>query len=541
MLSKLKKFWGGETSGLTAAAFIVGAASLASRLFGVLRDRALASTFGAGPQLDAYFAAFRVPDFLYNLIILGALSAGFIPIFSEYLERRGEEEAWKLASQVISVVCAVMATVCLVFALLSPVIVPFTVPGFTGERLELTVRLSRIMFLSPFFLGLSGVMGGILQAKRRFVAFALAPVFYNICIIAGVYLFAPQMGVEGVAWGVVLGAFVHCAVQTIVVLRLGLKRIPWPSFQHEGVRRILKLMLPRTAGLAVSQLNLVVLLVFASALTAGSVSVLELADNLQSFPVGIIGISYAVAAFPLLTKFASLRDKPNFTASLDAAARKIMFFILPFTALFLLLRLQIVRLALGAGVFDWDDTLRTAMVLGIFVIALLGQSLVALLARAFYATQNTWTPLWISVIGEVANASIAYSLRDRFGINGLAVAFTVSSYINCLLLFVYLQKSWGPFKVKGFFISAARTGAASAGLIAMGYPVRQLLGTVVPLTGFVTVALQSVFTTLAGVVGFLVVAWVLKSPELAEFTNALRKKLLSKKLLIEGAEEAQGL
>lgn len=541
MLKKISKLWNGETGGLTAAAFIVGAASLASRLVGVLRDRALASTFGAGASLDAYYAAFRVPDFLYNLVILGALSAGFIPVFSEYLETKDKREAWKLAESVLSVVGATMAVLCLVLAALAPIIIPLTVPGFTGEKLETTIRLSRIMFLSPFFLGLSAVMGGILQTTRRFVAFSLAPVFYNLCIIGGVYLLAPRFGVEGVAWGVVIGAFLHLAVQSSVVLRLGLQHIPWPSLKLEGVRRILKLMLPRTAGLAVSQLNLVILLIFASTLSEGSVSVFNLANNLQSFPVGIIGISFAVAAFPLLTKYASLRDTERFAQTLDSAARKITFFILPATALFFLLRAQAVRLVLGAGVFDWNDTIRTATVLGVFLISLLGQAIVPLLARAFYAHQNTRTPLWIGVISELANVGLAFYLRSIYGITGLAIAFTVATYVNGVLLFWMLERKYGPFGMRRYLSSAVKTVAASLAIIAAGYPVRQALGTVFPLRTFWQVALQAGAAGLVGLAAFILVAWLLKSPEFQELRIAVNRKLFRHGPPVSGAEEAQGI
>ncbi len=541
MFQKLSKLWHGQTNGIAAAAFVVGVASLSSRLVGVLRDRALASAFGAGTTLDAYYAAFRVPDMLYNLIILGALSAGFIPVFSEYLATHERREAWKLAEETLSVVGITMIVACVLLALLSPVIVPLIVPGFEGEKLALTIKLSRIMFLSPFFLGLSAVMGGILQATRRFLAFALAPVVYNLAIIFGVIVFAPRFGIEGVAWGVVLGAFLHCIVQAAVALRLGVQRIPRPSFHHEGVRRILKLMLPRTAGLAVSQLNLVILLIFASVLPAGSVAVFNLANNLQSFPVGLIGISFAIAAFPLLTSAVTRKDYAGFAQTLDSAARKIVFFILPATALFFLLRAQIVRLALGAGVFSWDDTIRTATVLGVFLFSLLGQALVPLLARAFYAHQNTLTPLWIGVVAEIVNIGLAFALRGTYGIVGLTIAFSVATYVNGLLLFMALERRYGQMKKRDFFSSVVKTAVASLAIIVAGYPFRQALGTVFPLRTFWQVALQAGVAGCAGLVAFFVVAWLVKSPELRELHISINRRLFRQGSAVTGAEEAQGV
>ena len=201
MISFLKRLWLGETSGLTTAAVIVGVASMLSRLLGVVRDHTLASVFGAEPELDAYYAAFRLPDFLYNLIILGALTAGFIPVFTEYLERKNAHDAWRMAEEVLSIVGVIMAVSCLVLAVAAPWIVPWTTPGFTGDHLATTVTLSRIMFLSPFLLGLSAVMGGVLQATRRFFAFALAPILYNVGIIFGAVFLSKYFGISGVAWG----------------------------------------------------------------------------------------------------------------------------------------------------------------------------------------------------------------------------------------------------------------------------------------------------------------------------------------------------
>ncbi len=541
MFHFFKKLWHGETPGLTASAIIIGTASLASRLVGVLRDRALASTFGAGHELDAYYAAFRVPDLLYNLIILGALSAGFIPVFSEYLKKKGEKEAWKLAGQVISMIGVSMGFLCVVMAITAPLIVPPTVPGFSPEQTQLTVNLSRIMFLSPFLLGLSAVMGGILQSMRRFVAFSLAPVLYNLGIIFGVLILAPRFGLIGVAWGVVIGAAAHLAVQAWVVVGLGLRYVPSPSFKSEGVRRILLLMAPRTVGLAVAQMNLVILQVFASTLPMGSVAVFNLANNLQAFPVSLIGISYAVAVFPLLSANAVSGDTKEFISILRQTVRKIAFLIFPVTALFFLLRPQAVRLVLGAGQFDWDDTIRTANVLGIFLISLFAQCVVALVARAFYAIQDTKTPLIIGMICEGINIAIAALSYRTYGILGLATAFTVANSVNALLLWLALRKRYGSLGERSLVRPFTVSFISSAALIAIGYPIRQFLGTALPLETFFRVLLQAGLTAFAGLLAFIAVAWLLKSEEIGEFAQLLNRKLFRNKPQVQGAEEGHGM
>lgn len=535
------RLWHSETNGLTAAALIVGMASLASRVIGVVRDRIFASQFGAGDVLDVYYAAFRLPDLLYTLIILGALSAGFIPVFAEYMETRSRDEAWRLAERVLSVVGATMMVVCAALVLLSRVLVPLAVPGFSGEKLEATIQLTRIMALSPFFLGLSAVMGGVLQATRHFFAFAMAPVFYNVGIIFGALVLSPVMGVQGLAWGVVLGSFLHLVTQATVALRLGLRRIPVPSFKTEGVKRILWLMAPRTAGLAVSQVNTVILLALASSLPEGSIAVFNLANNLQSFPVGIFGIAFAVAAFPSLAIAAGSKDDREFKQIISSASRKISFLILPSVAIFFLLRAQIVRLVLGAGVFSWNDTIRTADVLGIFTFSLAFQALTPLFARAFYALQDTWTPLVIGVITEAFNLLLALTLREPFGILGLAMAFSAASLLNLMLLWWFLYYKKGPVSDGRVMSSFVKTAAASVVLFGFGWPVRQALGTVFPLRTFWQVALQMTGTLAVGFLAFFTIAYLMRSEELRDFIESIRKRLFKNVRKIEGADEAQGV
>ena len=541
MINWFKRMWHSETDGLTAAAFIVGASSLASRLLGLLRDRVLAGTFGAGIELDAYYAAFRLPDTLYNLLILGAISAGFIPVFTEYLETKGKDQAAKLAAQVLSTVgaCLLIATLFVIVA--APVVLPWMVPGFTPETLETTVRLTRIMSLSPFLLGLSAVIGGVMQSLKRYVGFALAPVFYNVGIIAGTYVLSPQWGVTGAAIGVVLGAGLHFLVQTFALVAFPLSRLPRPSFASEGVRRILRLMGPRTAALGISQINLVFLLALATTIEPGAVSVFNLANNLQMFPVGLVGISFAIAAFPALAKAHALEKDDEFREALSAATRKILFLIIPATAIFILLRAQIVRLALGAGSFNWGDTIRTADALAWFAVSLVAQSLVPLLARAFYALQDTWTPFWISVGAEIVTITFAFVLREPFGVTGLAIAFSCAAILQCVLLALSLRRLFGQLGRGESLISAYKTSIATVALCTAALPVRQWLGTVYQLETTWQVALQLFATLAAGGIAFFLTAWIVRSSELLEFRMALEARLFKKARLVEGAEEASGM
>jgi len=541
MLSFIGKLWRKETPDVTVAAVLIGLASLASRLMGMLRDRLLASTFGAGDSLDAYYAAFRLPDLFYQLIVLGALSAGFIPVFAEYLERHGRDDAWKLAERVFSCILIILAVVCGVLALVAHWFVPLTVPGFSGAKLALTVGLSQILLVSTFMLGLSAVMGGILQATKRFLAFSFAPVLYNVGIIIGILALAPRMGMAGVAWGVALGAVLHFLVQALVAVPMGFKRLRWPTFTDPGVLKILKLMVPRVAGLAASQINLVILLVFASSLESGSVSVFNLANNLQYVPIGLIGISFAVAAFPAFSQLAAVNDTQGLRSAFLATTRKILFLILPATALMLLLRIQIIRLILGAGAFDWSATIRTADVLAIFTFALVTQSMIPLMARVFYALQDTKTPFFISIFALVINTLLAWWLRGPLGIAGLAVAFSVDSYLQCGMLWYFLRRRYGHLDGKVLSISLSKTILASVALFGFGWLARQFVGTVFPLRTFWQVGLQAGAATVVGIAAFCILAKLLRVQEFAEFMAAMKSKLLRTAKVTEGAEEARGV
>ncbi len=517
--------WHGKTQGLTTAAALVAFASLLSRLLGLVRDRLLASTFGAGNALDAYYAAFRLPDLMYNLLILGALSAAFIPVFTEYLERRGEEEAWRLAEEVLSVVAFTMSIIGMVLALGAPWIMPLIAPGFSPEKIALTVGLARIMFFSPLLLGLSGIMGGILQSTGRFFAFAFAPVLYNLGIIFGILFLVPHWGITGAAWGVVLGALLHLLAQAAVALRLGVRRLPMPNGRHEGVRRIMKMMLPRTAGLAVTQIQLVVLLALASSLRTGDVAVFNLATNLQSVPLGLVGVSYGVVAFSALARSAGRKDMAEFHEVLADAARKILFFVLPITGLSLILRVPLVHFVLGHGQFDAAAAARTVLVFQWMAVSLAFQCLTPLFARAFYAQQDTWTPVVIAMATEIANVVFALMLIPRFGIVGLAIAFSAGEFLEVCWLWMRLGQQYGFNGYRAMRSSVTKSFASSAVAVAVGYVVLQACSGVLTTQSSWQLFLEMSLSGGAGTCVFIACQWMLRSSELTEFASALQKRL----------------
>ncbi|MBI4779305.1 murein biosynthesis integral membrane protein MurJ [Candidatus Falkowbacteria bacterium] len=546
----IKKLSNGQINSITAAALLIGGSSLISRFLGIFRDRILAGQFGAGDTLDIYYAAFRIPDLIFNLLVLGALSAGFIPIFTSLIKSPLEKiksllgddykEAWRLAGNILNILGLGLLVLCGLGVIFSPQIMRLITPGFNQEKIDLTVSLSRIMFLSPIFLGISSVFGGILQSFKRFFVYSMSPIFYNIGIIIGALYFVPIWGIYGLAWGVVLGAVLHMAVQLPALFSLGFKYKFNFEIKNPRVIKIWLMMVPRTMSLAISQLNLLVITVVASTMASGSLAVFNFANNLQSFPVGIFGISFAIAAFPALS--AAAFDKKNLVKDISLTVRQILFFIIPSTVIFLALRAQIIRVVLGTGKFDWQDTLLTIDTLGFFAISLFAQALIPLLIRVFYARHDSKTPFFIGFGSALINIFLSIKLSASLGVAGLALAFSISNIVNLILLWAWLNLEIGRIDELKIFISTVKfsLAALACGLAVQG--VKLAIGSKIDLDRFLEIAAQGLAAGLIGVLVYLLVCYVLKSEELFDFWASLKRRLTGgKKIETPDQGEARGI
>jgi putative peptidoglycan lipid II flippase len=531
----IKRLFNKEINSITVAAILVALSSLLSRLLGVYRDRILAGQFGAGEILDSYYAAFRVPDLIFNLLVLGALSAGLIPIFTNLIKDfKGtvtnlfgleNTEAWRLINNILNLILIVLAFVSvlgIIFA--EPLIKHFIAPGFSVELQEKTVILSRIMFLSPILLAVSSIFSGILQSFKRFFVYSLAPIMYNIGIIIGALFFVPAFGIYGLAWGVVLGALLHMLIQLPTVFSLGYKYVPILDLADKNLKKILKMMVPRTLTLAVSQLNLVVVTAIASGLAVGSLTIFNLANNLQYFPIGIFGVSFAIAVFPALS--AAAFDNKKMVANFSLTIRQILFFIVPSTVLLLVLRAQIVRVILGSGSFSWENTVLTFNALGFFSISLFAQATIPLLIRVFYARSDSRTPFIIGLLSVVVNLILAFYFSAQLGVGGLALAFSVANIFNFIILWVMLHFVLGDMDENRIFISVFKFSAAA---LACGFVAQQMKGVVWPLidmTKLWGVLAQGLVAGLCGLIAYALVCWILRSEEMAVFVASAKSKLL---------------
>lgn len=501
-----------QTKTITGAAIVLGVASFLSRIVGVLRDRVFAHQFGATNILDSYYAAFRIPDLIYNLLIVGALSAGFIPLFSK-LWKENKEEAWRVTNDIIHLLGITLLGLSILLFWFAPALTHLIVPGFSPEKMQQTVLLTRIMLLSPFFLGLSSIVGSVLQSFKIFLLYALTPILYNVGIIFGAVVLVPMIGPTGLAYGVVFGALLHLAVQLPVLIYHGFRYECTARWHNPHVRSLLKLMIPRTLGIGANQVTVLLLTMFASTLGVGSLAIFNFANNLQFFPIGIIGVSFAVAAFPTLSHLAAEKNMNTFIDHLASTTRQILFFILPITILFLLLRAQIVRVAFGSGAFDWRATIETADALAFFSLSLFAQCLTPLLARAFYALHDTRTPFLIG-IGSALVTITAAALLKFMGVAGLALGFSLGMIVQVALLWIFLRMRLGTLRELSLIPLLSRLSFAIVCMAVVVQTLKQPLSQAVDMTRFWGIFTQGLVSGGAGLLIYCFIAFILRVEEM---------------------------
>lgn len=539
-MTKVKKFlyliWDKKLT-VSAAATILAATGLVSNVLGLFRERLIAGHFGASNETDIFYASFRIPDLIFNLLILGALSSVFIPIFVEKLTKGEKEKAQKLANSLLNFILISAFLFGVIVFILAPQLVPFLLPGFfnreTSANLDIyqtTVNLIRIMLLSPILFSISGIFSGILNSHKRFIAYSLTPIVYNISIILSMIFlidkFEPQIYAPAV--GVIGGAFMAAIIQLPSVLRTGWRWKPEIDFKKGEIARMIKMMTPRTLTIGANQINIVVDTIVLS-FFVGGISVFNYANNIQTVPTVIFGIAIATAIFPALSESSTRGDMKEFKERFSWSARRILFFMIPATIGIIVLRAQIVRLIFGIGHFDWEATYWTTKTLLFFSFGLVAQALIPLLIRAFYAIQDTRNPFYIGVIVMLINAilSIAFPFITALGLGvaGVALAFSIAGIVNAVLLFVVLHEKIGILDPDNkIFESTARLVIASALMGIVVHYSLYLFDAVTDTHKVVGLLLQTTGAVALGGLTYFFLTWLFKCEEIKFVLNKIRRK-----------------
>ncbi len=452
---------GGTGRTLARAGLVVTTAFLVSRILGGLRLAIITAVFPIGdPALDSFLAAFTIPDLIFQLVAAGALSSALIPIIAGLHAHGDDGRAWRVASTVATLMLAALVVLALIVGIAAPVLVPWLFRGFDAGQAAQTVELTRIMLLSPLLLAVGALATSLLNANDRFGAAALAPIVYNLGIIGGALFLAPFIGIEGVAIGVVLGSFAHVAVQLVPLHQIGFRFRPAVDLADSEARDALRLMAPRAIGLGASQLTFLVATALLSSFPSGSITAFRLAFTLFQIPFGVIGVPIGVVVLPSLSRELALGAVDRYLSLLIRAMRLIVFVMLPIMVLGIVLRVPVVAVLFRS--IDESGTADTAIALGVLLLALPSESLIALLARAFYADRDTMTPVVAAVLAVAINTTFAVVTIGALGLVGVSLGIVLGSLSEMSLLALRLRR-----RIPGFRPWEVATAATTAGIAAI--------------------------------------------------------------------------
>lgn len=519
-----------QTNIFSAALFII-LTTVFSQLLGLFKYRILVSYFGASNDLGVFFAAFRIPDFVFQVVIAGALSTSFIPIFSEYVGLGKRKEADNFTSSLITLGVILYLIMSVIVILFSYQLCQLVAPGFSHSELLLMSQFMIIIQLAQIFFILGTVSTAVLQSLQHFLIPGIATAFYNLGIIVGLLLFVPIIGIYSATVGVMIGSILFFLVQLPMLLHAGFKYKVTIDMSN-GVMKVIRLMIPRSATLIITQLAITANVFFASFLGARSLVIFDLAQTLVLAPVVLFGQSIAQASFPALSQ--KKNDKNAFDAIFISSFNQILYLTLPLSALFIVLRIPLIRLFFGASRFDWSATVDTGRTLAYFSVSIAAQSLIYLLARAFYAHKDTKTPLTVTVIAVVLNIVLSYVfvLQLKLPIFFLAAAFSLSNIASAIILFFLLD-----YKIKlpkgQIITSTIKILVATLIMgIALYIPLKLLDQLVFDTTKTINLLLLTGIASIAGLVTYIFFTWMFAIHE-ARYVVEVVKKFKDRKLLLK--------
>lgn len=558
-MQRILRIFSKEYGNINQAALLLGCFTFLSQVLALFRDRFIAHFIGPSAGLDTYYAAFRVPDLIFISVASLASITVLIPfIVGKMSGEKVTDEARKLMNDVFTVFFVTMIAVSFLAFLLMPYLASFIAPGFTSVMQAKVVLFSRIMLLSPILMGLSNLFGTITQLFRKFFIYSLSPIFYNIGIIIGITVLYPIFGITGLVLGVVLGAFMHFAIQAFASFGCGFTPRLSFNINFKEIKKIAFTSLPRTLGLSFNNIALISIIAFASYLSSGSISIFNFSFNLQSVPLNIIGISYAVAAFPTLVKSFSGEKKSEFKNHLKSTARQIVFWSLPVIFLFIVLRAQIVRVILGSGSFSWENTRLVAASVAVFSVSILAQGMTALLSRAYYAAGDTKRPLIVNLFCSILIIILSFvflrifenvaifryfiesllKVEDIIGteVLMLPLAYSTGTILNFILHWYFVRRDFmehESFITKTFFQSLG----ASFFIGVVAYIGLNIFSPIFGTTTGWGVFLQGFISGILGICVGIVVLYLLKNEEIKDLAETLKTKFWRTSVLVSPQEE----
>lgn len=526
---------------LVTAAAIMMVLVLASKMLGLVRIRALAGIFGAGEQLDIYNYAFPLPDLLASFLINGAMTAAFIPVFTSYLIKNDKKEAWKIASGILSISVFIFVILGIILFVFAEFFSKLVAPGYDAEHLRQVAMITRVLIFGQLLLIVGTFFSSLLQSYQRFLVPALAPVVYNLGFIAGIFWLTPVIGIYGAAFGVVIGALLHILIQIPVAKSLGFDFNFNLSFKDTGIKKILELSLPRAVGSALSQTEWVFAVALTSFLAVGSASVLRFAFDIQNLPIGLFGLTISTAALPSLSASWAKKDKKEFKRIFLSSLHQMFFLAVPLSALFIALRIPVVRLVLGTGKFDWANTVATAETLSFFSLGVFAQGAIFILNRAFYAMHDTVTPLKVYIVSLLTFVTLSvFMVNYTNEVAYLGLAFSLSGVVSFGLQLWLLARRLNGFKKQELFYPAFKIFLSSLLMMVVIYVVIRYLDLrVVDTTRVANLIYLTIFVTVVGMSVYLISLWYLKSQELRVYLGLLRKINLSPRKPVESIERPE--
>jgi len=483
-----------ETKSLESGALVVFATTLIGSILGIVKNILLASQFGASIFLDIYFAAFRIPDFFYNIFVFGALSSAFFPVFSETI-LKGKEETFKLFSFISVIFISLIIILSLVVLIFNDQIAYLIAPGFSKEALKELATIIPILMLQPLFLSLANLTANFLQLYKRFFISTFAQIFYNLGIILGIIFLTNSLGIKGAIWGVIFGSFLYLIIQIPTLKNLGFKFNLKIKESLSYFKKIINLMIPRTLMLLANNAIYFEITIAASFLASGSLANYNLADSIQALPQTIIALSFITVAFPTLSNFWAKYQKEesqeekdihlkDFEKVVKDTTYNILTIIIPISLLLIVFSRGIVSLLFGYGNFLESDQIITANLLAIFAVFLPIQALILFLIRVFFSLADSKTPFISLLISLVFSIPLVWFLSKAIGVYGIALGVGIGALINVIFLINYLQRKIN-LDLKNILKISLKSYALGLISCLIGYIVYYLLNLIIVNSGFI--------------------------------------------------------